>query len=295
MEERIVVSFILAILGLVAGSFAGASVWRLRNRELRLDEANGEKIAASDKRQVAKLQRKPLSSDRSVCLHCGHELAWYDLIPLVSWASLRGNCRYCYTFIGWFEPAIEISVAVFFVLSYLVWPSSFLSFADTAQFVIWLIAGIALAILFVYDAKWYLLPNIITFPLIGLGAVNALIVAVHSGFAPSVVANIVFACVVLSGFYYVIYVLSQKQWVGFGDVKLGLGLALLLADWQLAIMALFLGNLIGTLVFLPSMLRGKVKSQTHIPLGPLLILGWAISGLFGADILHWYTAFTLGV
>jgi len=295
MDEKLIISIILGVLGLVSGSFAGASLWRLRARQLRQDAEEGEKIAAADTRQVAKLQHKSLANDRSVCLHCGHTLAWYDLIPLMSWIGLRGKCRYCHKSIGWFEPAMELGLAVFFVLSYIFWPSPLISAIDITQFVIWLIAGVGLATLFAYDAKWFLLPNVVTFPLIGLGLVHALITVIEARFDPAIVTTIVFACVVLSGFYYAIYVLSNKQWVGFGDVKLGFALALLLADWQLAIMALFLGNFIGTLIFLPAMVGGKVKRQTHISLGPLLILGWAISGLFGASILHWYMALTLGV
>lgn len=295
MSENIVLSVALGLLGLVAGSFAGATVWRLRAMQLREDAKSGEKVKATDKHQIEKLQQKPLHSDRSVCLHCGHVLEWYDLLPLLSWIGLQGKCRYCHKSIGWFEPVIELSVAAFFLLSYSFWPTPLTTTVDIAQFVIWLVAGVGLAILFVYDAKWFLLPDILTFPLIALGVVNAAIVIAVSHFSPGVIISIILSCAVLSGFYYLIYVFSQRQWVGFGDVKLGLALALLLADWQLAILALFLANLIGSLVVLPSMVSGKLKRQTHIPLGPLLIMGWAIAGLFGSEILDWYIAFTLGV
>jgi prepilin signal peptidase PulO-like enzyme (type II secretory pathway) len=295
MENRIIIAIGLSVLGLIIGSFLGASVWRLRARQLRLDAKNSEKIEASDKHEVAKLQHKSIKSDRSVCLHCGHVLKWYDLIPLLSWVLLKAKCRYCHKPIGWFEPAIELGLAAFFVASYLFWPATLVSTLDITQFVIWLLAGVGLAVLFVYDAKWFLLPNVIIFPLIGLGAVNAVIVVARHQFEPSVIVSILVSCLVLSGFYFAIYVLSRRQWVGFGDVKLGLVLALLLADWQLAISAFFLANLIGTLIFLPPMLIGKIKRQTHIPFGPLLIAGWVLAGLFGASILNWYTAFTLGV
>lgn len=295
MEYKIVVSAVLGVLGLVLGSFAGASMWRLRARQLRNDAKSGEKIEKIDKQQVAKLKPKSLQQDRSVCLHCGHELRWYDLIPLVSWTMLGGKCRYCHKPIGRLEPTIELGLATFFVVSYFFWPSSLLSGIDVAQFIIWLVAGVGLAILFAYDVKWFLLPNVVVFPLIGLGVLNAAIVLFEERFAASAVLGVLTSCVVLSGLYYLIYVFSHKQWVGFGDVKLGLALALLLSDWQLAILALFLANLIGTIIFLPLLVSGKLQRQAHIPFGPLLISGWAIAGLFGANILSWYVAFTLGV
>lgn len=276
------------------GSFVGASVWRLRARQLQLDTEHGEKVRKSDEQQIVKLQKKSLSKDRSVCLHCGHQLAWYDLLPIISWLSLKGKCRYCRKSIGWFEPVIEVGMAVFFVASYLFWPYTLVSTLDIAQFVIWLIAGVLLAILFVYDMRWYLLPNSVVFPLIGLGLINTLLVLYSKEFAVSEVIGVLYGCAILSGLYYLIYVLSHYKWVGFGDVKLGLALALLLADWRLSALALFLANLIGTIIYLPLMMKGSVKRKSHIPFGPLLIGGWLIAGLFGTSIIAWYLTITLG-
>ena len=286
---------VLLVGGLTLGSFAGAMVWRLRARQLRLDIAVGEKITATEKREVAKIKQRSALRDRSVCLHCGHELHWYDLIPIFSWVSLAGRCRYCRQRIGWFEPLMELGVAAFFILSYAFWPGALTAPLEIARFGIWLIAGVGMAILFAYDARWFLLPNRVVFPLIGLGFANALLVIIGDGFAWATILSILCACAVLSGLYYVIYVFSGQRWVGFGDVKLGLALALLLADWRLAVVALFLANLIGTLLLLPLLLLHKVKRQAHVPFGPLLITGWAIAGLFGADIIRFYVALALGV
>lgn len=295
LMNTIYVVVALALLGLALGSFAGATVWRLRAKQLKEDAKAGEKIAKDDKSAVAKLQKKPIHTDRSVCLHCGHELKWYDLLPILSWVALRGKCRYCHKKIGWFEPLIELGVAAFFIISFLFWPNTLDSTYAVMQFIIWLVAGVGLAILFAYDAKWYLLPNRVVFPLIGLGALSAFMKVAEANFTLFSIGSVVVACVVLSGLYYAVYIVSRQQWVGFGDVKLGLALALLLADWQLAVLALFLANLVGTLIFLPALLGGKVKSKAHIPFGPLLITGWFISGLFGAKILYWYMTIALGV
>jgi leader peptidase (prepilin peptidase)/N-methyltransferase len=78
------------------------------------------------------------------------------------------------------------------------------------------------------------------------------------------------------------------MWIGFGDVKLCLGLALLLADWRLAFIALFAANLIGSLAVLPGLMMKKLKGNSHVPFGPLLIAGFLVAGLFGIHILDWY-------
>lgn len=295
MEQHIIITVTLVILGLVGGSFAGATVWRLRARQLKLDLASGEKISLTDKKQVSKLQKKPIHTDRSVCLHCGHELKWYDLIPVASWVTLKGKCRYCHTPIGWFEPLMEVGLATFFVVSYLFWPHDLTTWADITQLIIWLVAGLGLAILFAYDAKWFLLPDVITFPLVALGVLNVAVIALSDGLSWSLAVNVLASCTALSGLYFLLYVASRHRWVGFGDVKLGLALALLLVDWRLAILALFLANLIGTILFLPLMVTGKLERQAHVPFGPLLIAGWAIAGVFGVYILDWYLTITLGL
>ena len=295
MENQAIIVVGLGVLGLMLGSFAGATVWRLRALQLRQDVKAGEKVAQNDKRRVAKLQKRPLHKDRSVCLHCGHELKWYDLVPLVSWLSLKGKCRYCKKPIGWFEPTIEIGLAAFFVASFLFWPIELAAPFDIAQFAIWLVAGTGLAILFAYDTRWFLLPDVITFPLIGLGILNATLYVAGSGTPLDAAVSVLGSCLVLSGLYYAIYVFSGKQWVGFGDVKLGLALGLLIADWQLAILALFLANLIGTIIVVPLMLFKRLTKGAHVPFVPLLISGWAVAGIFGTQILSWYLSLVLGV
>ena len=292
--NMLIVATTLGILGLFFGSFAGAQVWRLRAKQLREDESAGEKVPERDKTQVSKLKKSSALQDRSVCLHCGHKLEWYDLVPLLSWIGLKGKCRYCHKHIGNFEPVIELAVGILFAASYAFWPYPLESGFEIARFVIWLVAIVGVAILTVYDAKWFLLPNRVVFPLIGVGALYSFITLAEQQFALSQLLNIIYACLVLSGLYYLIYIASRHQWVGFGDIKLGLALALLLADWQLALLALFAANVIGTLVVLPMMIGGRIKKHARVPFGPLLISGWVVAGLFGGHIIDWYLGLALG-
>lgn len=293
--ENILIYAGLFILGAAFGSFAGAQVWRLRAAQLKGDAKAGEKISAHDKKQVKHLEhRKGVREDRSRCLHCGHSLAWYDLLPVISWLQLGGRCRYCREPIGRLEIAIELGLGLFFVGSYLFWPYGFDTFYDTARFVLWLVASVGLAILFVYDSKWFLLPDKVTFPLIGVAALSSALFLAQEGFTAQAFISVVTSCALLSGLYFALYYVSKGAWIGFGDIKLGLVLALLLADWQLAVLALFLANFIGTLIVFPLLSLKKITRETHLPFGPLLIAGWAIAGLFGGNIIAWYLALSLG-
>lgn len=286
--EKITVYIALVLVGLCLGSFAGAMIWRLRARQLVDDKAHGDEYDKDEYNRLKKLTKSSVANDRSQCLHCSYTLRWYDLLPLVSWLSLGGKCRNCHKPIGYLEPLIELGTALFFVLSYTFWPYALSSPLEIAQFIIWLVAGVGLAILFVYDMKWFLLPDKINFFIIGLGIVASVVNVVQSTNVGGTLGSIGGAILLLSGIYFLLYVVSKGKWIGFGDIKLGLGLALLLGDFRLAFIALFSANLIGCLIVIPQMIAGKLKRNAHVPFGPLLILGTVVAQLVGLPIVDWY-------
>lgn len=292
--DHTAVAIALCLLGVFLGSFTGASVWRVRKRQLKQDVKDGYKVSETAQRQVEKLKSKSIAKDRSVCLHCGHALHWYDLVPIFSWIYLDGRCRYCGKKIGNMEPLIEISMGLFFLLSYVLWPGTLNTVVDYIHLAVWLVAGVILIGLFVYDTKWKLLPNVAVWPLVGLGAVSSGIALYRNDFDISSVISILSGVLVLSGLYFVLHRASGGKYVGFGDVKLGLALALLLADARLAFLTLFLANLIGVIVILPGLIRRKVGMKSQVAFGPLLIAAYFISGIFGADIINFYLIYTMG-
>lgn len=289
--NEFIVYVALVLFGVCMGSFAGATVWRLRARQLESDKKNKESYDPKEYKRLKKLLGKKSLEDRSCCLECGYELKWYDLIPLVSWISLRGKCRSCRHSIGWFEPLMEVGVAAFFVLSYLLWPFDLTSGLQIAHFVLWLIAGVIMAVLFAYDLKWYLLPDKYSIALAVVGLAVVGVVAAGSQDVGQTLLTAAASVGVLAGLYGVLYVVSKGRWVGFGDVKLNIGLGLLLLDWKLAIVALFLANLIGCFIAIPLLASKKLKPGAHIPFGPMLISGTIIAWFFGTQLLEWYLGF----
>ncbi len=288
LMENVVIYLALTLTGLCLGSFAGASVWRLRARQLAEDKANHEDYDKGEQRRLEKLTTGGLMNDRSRCLHCSYALRWYDLIPLISWVSLRGKCRRCHNPIGYLEPLIELGVSLLFVLSFTFWPYPLESSLEITRFIVWLVAGVGLAILFAYDTRWFLLPDRVSFTVIGLGLVSALVVVLQSANTVSTLLGIAGSIMILSGLYFALYLISRGEWVGFGDIKLGLGLALLLADWRLAFVALFAANLIGCLIVIPAMALGRLKRNSRVPFGPLLILGCVVAQLAGSYLIETY-------
>lgn len=312
----------VGLLGLVLGSFAGATVWRLRARQLTEEvteydrlaslKESGKSLTADDAevleylkqsktertnelKRLGRLSGAKVSQDRSRCLDCGHTLGPRDLVPLFSWLSTKGKCRYCGRRIGRFEPMIELGMAATFLLFSYFWVSTFgLSPVGLLLLVLWLAALTMLVILFVYDLKWFILPDRVVFPLIALSAVITLVTLVStSGVDGAVIVSLVASISILSGLYFVLWFVSKGRWVGFGDVKLGLALGLLIIDWRLAFLTLFLANLIGTLVVLPGLITKKMSRTTQVPFGPLLIIGFFISLLLGQAIIAGYEDFTI--
>lgn len=293
LMEIITFGYIAAgLLGLAIGSFGGAQVWRLRARQLIQDKEDGEEYDKAELKRLKPLAKAKATQDRSQCLHCHHALAWYDLIPLVSWVSSKGKCRYCKEPIGRFEPLIELGAAVLFVAFYHYWialhpEGVWLGLA------LWGVILTMFVILFAYDLKWFLLPDIVMWPLIGLSAIYAGVSIVIADSSLTVLGSTIGAVVVLGGLYLALWLISKGRWVGFGDVKLGFALGLLLMDWKLALLTLLLANLIGTLIVLPGLLTGKLSRQTHVPFGPLLILGFFISLFWGNNLIAWYSDATM--
>jgi len=287
MIPEFVIAILLGILGLILGSFCGASVWRLRSKQL----AQGERDKTASK--VLKNLAKGAfgTKDHSVCLECGRRLAWYDLIPVFSWLSTGGKCRYCHRKIGYFEPLIELSLAAYFVVSYLFWPGGLTDGWQIASLALWLVAGVTLAISFAYDAKWFLLPDGINYITVVIGLAVAVGTIVTASDHWSATASVLAGILILSGLYLVLYLVSRGRWVGFGDVKLGLALALLLSDWRLSLLALFLANLIGTIIVLPGLMTRKLKGDSHIPFGPLFIAGAIIAKIWGLAIVAWLSQY----
>lgn len=96
-----------------------------------------------------------------------------------------------------------------------------------------------------------------------------------------------------AGLFYAIYHISRGAWIGFGDVRLGVAIGLLLGTPWLAGLALFLASLFGLVVSLPLLVKGKANMKAKIPFGPLLIVGLIVAKLWGQSIIDWYIASVL--
>ncbi len=229
--------------------------------------------------------KKSFLVGRSICPHCKHELGGWDLIPVLSYLSLSGKCRYCNKKISWHYPVIEVLTAVSFTLYALF--SDFIDHTElfSFSFFVSLFAGFViitlLVFLLLYDAHHQILPNGI---LLLLGVVGAL--ASWFIFNQTLV-NILLGAVIGFGFFGLMYLVSKGKWIGFGDVKFGIALGLTLSS-PLIFFCLFAAYIIGA-VYAGFVLARKEKGmKDKIAFGPFLSLAAILALIVGPNIIHWY-------
>lgn len=292
---------ILFLLGIMLGSFVNALVWRVREKELQVKKKSLDK---------AYLKKLSIVHGRSMCPNCKHELALMDLIPLISWLSLRGKCRYCKKPISVQYPLVELFTGALFALSYRFWPNSYVAgnatcptphlFSGAAwysdvYFILWLLFLTGLIALFIYDMKWFLLPNRIVYPLGVIGGLMALISILGSNDRLGALINTLLAVLIGGGVFYLLYQVSKGKWIGGGDVKLGWVLGLVAGTAGKSLLFIFIASILGTLISVPLLASHKLKRSSNIPFGPLLIIGLVITVFFGSQIISWYQQLFLGI
>ena len=245
-----------ALVGAAVGSFLNVCIYRL---------PAGESVV----------------SPRSRCPQCSTPIAWHDNVPILGWILLRGRCRACGVGISIQYPLIELATALLWVAAVvrygLAWP------ALTAALFFTLLLGIALT-----DARTYIIPDEFS---VG-GMVLGLLLAPLPG-GVTLVQSLLGATLGF-GFLWLVSVLGEwwfgKPAMGGGDIKM-MGMIGAFLGPVGAVLTVFLGALVGTLVFLPISLRTK----RLVPFGIFLAVGAAITEAWGDALVTWYRVNFLGM
>ncbi|MBV9159307.1 MAG: prepilin peptidase [Candidatus Kaiserbacteria bacterium] len=252
-------AIILGLFGLIIGSFLNVAIIRRGTRTL---------------------------SGRSGCLSCGAQLAWYDLVPILSFFSLRGRCRYCESRISIQYPLVEIATAVLFAL---IAPASYLHAGNVLTGVIVATLSCALVALFIAIAVYDIRHTIIPDEWVYVSALAALIAAFFMRTPDGSYLFLFLAGPIASQPLFILWLISRGTWMGLGDAKLGLAIGWLLGPVY-GVTAVFFAFVIGAvialgiLIPLPAIRRllkkaGIVRAaspssytmKSEVPFGPFLI------------------------
>ena len=269
----------VAGLGLLVGSFLNVVILRLPR-----------KLEWQWKRDAREVLEEPelydppppgIVVERSHCPHCGHQLSWYENIPLLSWLALGGKCRSCKAPISFQYPLVELLTSLLFVAC--VWKFGF----GWKGFGAMLLSGFLVALSGI-DLRTRLLPDQLTLPLMWLGLVASL----DNLFIPAKPALLgaIAGYVSLWSVWWLFKQLTGKEGMGHGDFKLLAALGAwvgLKGILPIILLSSVVGAVIGS-----AWLAYKGRDRaTPIPFGPYLaIAGWIVF-FWGEQMLGAYMRF----
>ncbi len=257
---------IAAGLGLLVGSFLNVVILRLPKRVMWEWKRDAREVLEIGD-EIYEPPPPGIVVERSHCPHCGHQLSWYENIPVLSWVALRGRCRSCKTPISFQYPFVELLTMLLVTAS--VWRFGFgwqgFGASVLSCFLIAL-AGI--------DFRTKYLPDQLTLPLLWLG----LIASVDNLYIPGkwAIAGAVLGYLSLWSVWWVFKQLTGKEGLGHGDFKLLAALgawAGYMALLPIILISSLVGAILGT-IYLRATGQGR---DTHIPFGPFIaIAGWIV-------------------
>lgn len=240
------VYIILFLLGACVGSFCNVLIFRLPREE--------------------EFVRTP-----SHCMSCGHELKWFELVPVVSWLAQGGKCRCCGVKLSAQYPIVEALNAAMWLLTGILFRGDWLTVA--------LYCGLysLLMVLSVIDWRTFTIPNGVNLAIFVLGVVR---LATDLANWPLYVIGLVSVSLV----FLLLHVLTGGNGLGMGDVKLVAAAGLLLG-WPRMILAVLAGSLSGAIIHSVRMRRGAGRK---LAFGPYLAAGIWFAALFGEQLITAY-------
>ena len=263
---------LVVVIGLLVGSFLNVVIlrfpaalihdWKCQCRELLGLEGEPDAAPAN------------IASGRSRCPSCGHPIAWYDNIPVVSWLILRGRCRNCEGAISARYPIIELVTAILSVI--VIWRLG----PDLAG-----LAGLLLTWMLIaatgIDLDHQLLPDQLTLPLVWLGLFLN-IFGIFTNLQSAVIGAIA-GYLSLWLVFHLFRLVTGKEGMGYGDFKL---LAAIGAwfGWQVLPTVILLASGVGAVIGLALIALKRMGREVPIAFGPFLAAaGWLV--LVGGDVI----------
>lgn len=257
------------ILGLFVGSFLGVLIDRIPKDET-------------------------VVKGRSHCDFCKKELKWNDLIPVFSFVTLGGKCRYCRAKLSLFYPVTELTTGLLFVLAYffVIANPLTLNLKLSVNLFYYLFMVSSLMVIFFTDVKYGIIADKILFPasLISLFYLFFFQRAFLFNHLLSAAGAFLFFVLIS----YIFFVFTKKESMGGGDIKLSLFLGLFLGFPDILV-GLYIAFLTGAFVAIILIIwKKKSFRKGTLPFGPFMVIGALISLFWGGLVFSNALAF-LGI
>jgi len=234
-------------------------------------------------------------SPGSECPSCKAPVRFFDNIPIFSYFILGGKCRSCKATFSVRYAMVELLVALLGIALYY-------RFGFAPQFFAYAVFTAILVTVAFIDLDHRIIPNVISLPGIVVGVVIALILqfVLSAGAVGAVYPSLVdsaIGVVIGGGVLFFIsfgyYVLTGREGMGFGDVKL-LAMIGAFVGWKGVLFTLFAGSIVGAFIGVFVMVIGGKDSRYAVPFGPFLSLGALVYAFCGRMIITWYLSLLAG-
>ncbi|WP_404301873.1 prepilin peptidase [Alicycliphilus denitrificans] len=283
---------LVGVLGLLIGSFLNVVIHRLPGMMERQWAAECAQYAQDTgllkpgKQDTPAPETFNLWTPRSRCPACGHEVRWYENIPVLSYLGLRGRCSGCGTRISARYPLVELATAALFYACAMRWGWSLATLA-------WCGFSAALVALALIDWDTTLLPDDITLPLLWAGLLAAVL---HWTEVPPVDAVLGAAAGYLSLWtvYWGFKLATGKEGMGYGDFKLFAALGAWFG-WQALVPIILMASVIGAIVGIGMKFASNLREGKYVPFGPFLAGGGLAAMLWGPGRIMQAIYATLGL
>ena len=251
---------IAGFLGLLVGSFLNVVIYRLPKMMEQQWAAECAELTGQTSEPAA--EKLSLISPRSRCSNCGHLIAWYENIPVLSYIFLRGKCSVCGTPFGIRYPIVEVSTGLLFAFCSWRW-------GNTPATLAWCGFSAALLTLAVIDWDTTLLPDDITLPLMWAGLVFAALQLNPQVRLSDALWGAVAGYLSLWLVYWVFKLITGKEGMGYGDFKLFAALGAWFG-WSALVPIILMASVIGAVVGIGMKFSSGLREGGYVPFGPFL-------------------------
>jgi leader peptidase (prepilin peptidase) / N-methyltransferase len=261
---------LVGLLGLLVGSFLNVVIHRLP----KMLEAQWASECAELSGQALPDQPKlNLVAPRSRCPECGHEIRWYENIPVLSFLALRGKCSACGARIGFRYPVVELTTGALFFFCATRW-------GWTMTTAVWCAFCATLVSLTCIDWDTTLLPDDMTLPLVWLGLIVAALKWNPLVSLPDALWGAVAGYLSLWLVYWAFKLVTGKEGMGYGDFKLYAALGAWFG-WQALVPIILMASVIGAIVGIAMKFSSGLREGGYIPFGPFLAGAGFTALIFG--------------
>ncbi len=263
---------VFGIFGLLIGSFLNVVIYRLPKMLERQWIVEYAEITGNPAPEAETPFN--LLVPRSHCTSCGHQIRWYENIPLASWLVLRGRCSSCSASISARYPLIELATGVLFAWCGWRWGLGW-------NAAVWCLFSAMLLAMTMIDWDTTLLPDDLTLPLLWVG-----LLAASLGWTGVPLADAVWGA--MAGYlslwlvYWAFKLVTGKEGMGYGDFKLFAALGAWFG-WQALVPIILMASVIGAFVGIVLKFSHKLRSGGVVPFGPFLALAGLTAMIFGAQ------------